>query len=132
MTKAKSGPRATLVSVFGPFGSRVLVEMSRTTLDEVFGPSDTGLPSRVIIAIERDLDDLADRDPVLAESGLAATALALAYELDHPGNSATSKSQCARALNETMEKLIALAPPAAKADKLDEIAAKREKRLAAK
>jgi hypothetical protein len=65
--------------------------------------------------------------PELAESSLAATALALAFELDHPGNSATSKSMCARALNETMAKIRELAPPADEQDGVDELVdARRE------
>lgn len=130
-TPKKAGPRITLVSVFGPFGSRVLVEMSRTTLDEMFETSDVALPRRVIQAVENDIAEIGRRAPALVKTGLAATALALAYELDHPGNSATSKSMCAKALNETTEKLIALAPAEAAKDGLDELAAKRTERLSA-
>lgn len=118
-----------LVSVFGPFGSKALVEMPMTWVENIF--KKIGMPpgpARAIIAVEQDIEELRARAPELAESGLAATALALAYELDHPGNSATSKSMCARALNETMEKLRALAPPAEEPDAVDELTRRREER----
>lgn len=81
----------------------------------------------VVDAVRRDLVSLGGD---LGESALAATALALAAELDDPGNSATSKSMCARALNETMERLRALVPeePAGKVSKLDELRARRAAR----
>lgn len=56
-----------------------------------------------------------------------ASALALARELDAK-NSATSKSMCARALREAMDRLRELAPPKPAADRLDEIAGQRAKR----
>lgn len=62
----------------------------------------------VVAAVERDLGRL---DVSAREGALAATALELAAQLDEPENSATSKSMCARALTETLEKLRALAPP---------------------
>jgi hypothetical protein len=66
--------------------------------------------------------------PSMQDSALAATALALAAELDNPNNSATSKSMCARALTETMDRLRELAPPVKEADKLDELNGRRAKR----
>lgn len=83
----------------------------------------------VVEAVERDLANLAKRAPGLDESAEAATALALARELDSH-NSATSKSMCARALNETMDKLRGMAPPAEEGDGLDELKARRAARLA--
>ena len=67
---------------------------------------------------------------VLGEGALAATAVALAAELDDPGNSATSKSMCAKALTDTLEKLAAAAAdaPAGKVSKLDELRARRNAR----
>jgi hypothetical protein len=56
--------------------------------------------------VERDLDLLG---PKAAESGLAATALALAREMDGP-NSLTSKSMAAKALIDTMRELRVLVP----------------------
>lgn len=78
-------------------------------------------------AVTRDLEKLAVRDPELATSGLAANALQLAREMDSK-SSATSKSMCARALNETMEKLRELAPEEPKRDGIDELTRKREAR----
>lgn len=81
-------------------------------------------------AVESDLKRLAKRDPVLASSALAATALALAAEIDGD-NSATSKSMCARALNETLKELWEQAPPTEESDGLDDLAARRAKRRSA-
>ena len=87
-------------------------------------------PGSVVEAVRRDLAELALRDPRLAQSALAASALALAAQLDDPGNSATSKSMCARALAETFDRLRALAPPVVEEDGIDELAARRSGRLA--
>lgn len=84
----------------------------------------------VVAAVERDLAELAKRDKALASSAMAAAALALARELDAK-NSATSKSMCARALTETLEKLRALAPDEEAHDQLDSLAARRAARVAA-
>lgn len=81
----------------------------------------------VVDAVLRDLADIAERDSRLAESSIAATALALAAELDAK-NSATSKSMCARALVETMDRLRELAPAEKRADRIDELAGKRDAR----
>lgn len=80
----------------------------------------------VVEAVRRDLLSVGDE---AREGALAATALALAAELDDPENSATSKSMCARALTETLEKLRAMAPAERpKVSKLDELRARRESR----
>lgn len=68
--------------------------------------------------------------PKAAETALAATALALARELDG-NNSATSKSMVAKALIDTMRELRALAPPKQEGDGVDEIAARRDARRSA-
>jgi hypothetical protein len=60
---------------------------------------------------------------------MAATALALAVELDGP-TSATSKSMCAKALVDVMRELRALAPAEKENDGLDDLAARRRKRIA--
>ena len=78
-------------------------------------------------ATARDLKRLPDE---LATSALAASALALARELDG-ANSATSKSMCAKAHMELMDRLRELAPPEETRDGLDEISARRARRLAA-
>ena len=82
-------------------------------------------------AVRRDLALLAKRDPVLAKGALAASALALAAEIDDAGNSATSKSMCARALMDTMTRLRELAPVDEASDRLDELSARRGRRKAA-
>jgi hypothetical protein len=82
-----------------------------------------------VAAVRADLRELAKRDASVAKSTEAATALALAAELDAK-NSATSKSMCARALTETMEKLRAMVPPAETSDALDDLTARRAKRFA--
>lgn len=84
----------------------------------------------VAAAVARDLAEMALRAPGIDESTLAAAALELARQLDDVGNSATSKSMCARSLIETMDKLRELAPPEEESDALDDLAAKRAARLA--
>lgn len=76
-------------------------------------------------AVKRDLDAFGGD---LERSGLAASALALARELDDDTNSATSKSMCARSLMDAMDRLRELAPPKQQADRLDEVRKKREQR----
>jgi len=105
-----------LVSVFGPWGARVLIEMSRSAAESLFELGLPDSPSNLIAAVERDLAELDRRLPGLGDSSGAATALALAYEIEHPYNSATSKSMCARTLNETMTLLRASVPVEEPAD----------------
>jgi hypothetical protein len=83
----------------------------------------------VVAAVQRDIKLIGRRDKVLAESSLAASALALAREIDSPKNSATSKSMCARALRETMDRLRELAPAEEADDRLDDLSARRSARL---
>lgn len=84
----------------------------------------------VAAAVRQDLARLAKIDPVLASSGLALSAVALAREIDGFENSATSKSMCARALLETMDRLRELTPVAQEKDDLDDLGARRAARLA--
>lgn len=87
---------------------------------------------KVVPAVQRDLKKLAERDPDLARSSLAASALALAREMDNPKNSATSKSMCARSLIETLDRLEEAAPDEQQeASPLDELKARRAARRAA-
>ena len=74
-------------------------------------------------AVERELARLGG---VWRDSVLGATALALAAELD-ADNSATSKSMVAKALNETMSELRALAP-VKEAEPVDDLRAQRNRR----
>lgn len=87
-------------------------------------------PESVVEAVKRDLESLRERDEKLADSALAASAMALARELDAQ-NSATSKSMCAKALIETLDRLAELAPPAKEADRVDDLASRRAARRAA-
>ncbi len=116
---------ARVVSVFGAFGSSTMVEMPATLAAELFGDRPLGdcSPTGVVDAVTRDLAALPEN---LRTSGLATVALALARELEHPHNSATSKSMCAGRIVDIMGVMRALAPPERKADSIDEIAARRD------
>lgn len=81
----------------------------------------------VVAAVKRDLQAL---PPELAESGLAASALTLARQLDHPKVPANQKATCARALHEALRELRSLAPPKQERSKLDDLTARRQARLA--
>jgi hypothetical protein len=85
----------------------------------------------VLDAVERDIAEIRKRDEGLADSALAAIAKVLAAQLDDLSNSATSKSMCAKALTETMDRLLELAPAKEVADGVDEVAKQREQRRAA-
>jgi hypothetical protein len=75
-------------------------------------------------AVERELIRMGGQ---WRDSVLGATALALAVELD-ADNSATSKSMVAKALNETMAELRALAPQKKEADPVDDLRVRRNAR----
>lgn len=83
----------------------------------------------VVEAVERDLAKIALLDPELAVSTEAATALALAAEMD-AGNSATSKSMCAGELAKQMALLRLRTPDVVRGDGVDELNARRAARLA--
>lgn len=85
---------------------------------------------RVVTAVRAELRDLAKRDPVLAASSLAATALALARELDNREHSLTSRTNSARAMLDIFNRLRELAPEAEEKTALDELAERRAERLA--
>jgi DNA-binding IclR family transcriptional regulator len=122
---------ARVTSVFGAFQSRVLIEMPAEAAQELFPEpfGESGWMS-VIEAAEREVEAIRKRDAALADSALAASAIALAYEIANPYNSATSKSMCAREMRDTLDRLRELAPEERKADDLDDLAARRAKRLA--
>lgn len=121
---------ARVVSVFGPFASRALIEMPVEVAAELFDgrPLSGSGRTSVVEATERDLASLRELDEALADSAFAASALALAYEIEHPFNSATSKSMCARAHREAMTQLRELAP----AEKEDDFVDEFSRRLAEK
>lgn len=81
-------------------------------------------------AVKRDLAEIRRSDKKLAESGLAASALALARELDNDDNSATSKSMCARALREALDRLRELAPAPKTNDAIDNLSGRAALKLA--
>lgn len=82
-------------------------------------------PGPVEAGVARELAPLPEE---LRESGLAATALAMAREIDDPSNSATSKSMCGRTLANALETLRGLAPPKQEVDKVHALAASRAER----
>jgi hypothetical protein len=120
---------ARVLSVFGPFGSRTLVEMPTEVAQELF-PDGLGLSGRmdVIEAAERDIAVIGEKDEALARSALAASAVAMAYEVANPFNSATSKSMCQARLVDALDRLRALAPAVDEGG--DEVDRKRRARAA--
>jgi hypothetical protein len=122
---------ARVVSVFGPFSASTLVVMPSKLAEELF-PDGLGVSCRtsVVEAAERDVAAIRERDEALGDSALAASAVALAYEIEHPYNSATSKSMCAREMRDTLDRLRSLAPEEIRGDRVDDIAAQRAKRRA--
>jgi hypothetical protein len=133
-TAAKQPPvRANgmlLIGVYGPFNARALVEMSALRAEELLGQplTSTVSPTRVIDATELEIAALAKREASISDTALAAAAVALAYQIDNPFNSATSKSMCARELRETMAKLRELAPVGEEPDGIDQLAGRRANR----
>jgi hypothetical protein len=120
-----------LQSVYGPFTARrVLVEMSYDRAAELFGPTplSTAIPRRLVDAVEGELERIRALDPALADGPLAASAVAMALEIEHPFNSATSKSMCQNRLAEALRELRELAPVQPKKDGLDELAERRTAR----
>lgn len=120
-----------VVSIFGPFGSKALVEVSihtaRKMIDaDVIAPRAFG----VIDAVDREIELLRERSPRLADSALAAGLRALAYDLENPYNSLTSKSQATKELREGTDRLRELAPPEVRQDGIDQLADRRAERLA--
>jgi hypothetical protein len=80
----------------------------------------------VVDAVGRDVDGFGALPAGAA--ALVASAFALARELDGR-SSATSKSMCARALAETMDRLRELSARSSAVSPLDEIRARRDERL---
>lgn len=124
---------ARVISVFGPFASRTLVEMPTELANELFvEPLSRSGRTNVIESVERGVAEIRKVDPRLADSVLAATAFALAYEMEHPYNSATSKSMCAGRLFEADARLRELTPEGVQKGGLDDLSARRTERLAAR
>jgi hypothetical protein len=76
-------------------------------------------------AVERDLEAL---PASLARSGLAASALALAREMDSVEVSATARAACSRSLVQVLRELRSLAPAGEEVDVVDELLARRAAR----
>jgi hypothetical protein len=87
-------------------------------------------PVSVVKALEKDLKEIRRRAPDLADSILVATLYEMARQLDSPKNSATSKSMCAKALLDGLDRLHAQLPVAEEQDAVDDLAARRARRLA--
>jgi hypothetical protein len=98
---------------------------------EVVEMADTVLPTSVVAATEHEIRALAAVVPGLAVCALSAAALELARQMDADGNSATSKSMCARELRETMGLLRGMAPEEREESPLDEIRARRAAKIEA-
>lgn len=81
-------------------------------------------------AVLAELERLAVKHPELASSPLAMSVLAMAREIDDPGNSATSKSMCQARLVESLDRLRELIPTEEEGDALDELSARRATRIA--
>lgn len=139
MAAAKAKPKAAIdlgstayvISVHGPFDSRTLVDLPTTVAEQLFEDAlRDHAPRRVVGAAEGEVEKIREVDATLAESSLAATAIALAFQIESPGNSATSKSMCARELRDTMDRLRELMPESREADGVDDLTARREARIA--
>lgn len=83
---------------------------------------------KVVAATKRDLAEIAERAPAVAESAVAAATLVLARQLDNPKTSATAKALCTKQLRESMVQLRELAPPAPAKDGVHDLAAARSAR----
>lgn len=132
----KAAPSGSWVlSVFGN-GQRVLVEMHVDRAVEEFGDTQLAKAGRceVVDATVQELNVIRTTSAEVADSALAAAALRMAFEIDHPYNSATAKANCVSELHKVMDKLHELADEAGKAGsggKADELRARRAKRRAA-
>ena len=131
-TEEDERPGAIVVSVFGPFDSHALVMMTADRARALVG--DAGLasarPARLLNAVGSELERLRKSAPDLADGALAASALAMAMEIEHPFNSATSKAACQARLAEALKELRELAPAEEAMDGIDQLAAKRAARRA--
>ena len=79
----------------------------------------------VVEAVQR---DLAKMPGDAGGSGVAATALGVASEVDSD-SSAASKKMCAKGLVGVMDRLLELGPPRGGSDGLDDLAARRARRV---
>jgi hypothetical protein len=85
----------------------------------------------VVAAVERDLLELEKRSPGVSKSALAASLFALAAGLDDARSSLAMKAMAQERLAKTLAELRVLVPEKQKESPLDEIRARRDKRVAA-
>lgn len=129
-------PGAWVLSVFGN-GQRVLVEMHvDRALDEFGTQLAKAGRTEVVDATEQELAVIRKESPAVADSALAAAARRMAFEIDHPYNSATAKANCVNELHKVMDKLRELAAQdgeakAKEGSKVVELRERRAKRRAA-
>lgn len=124
----KRGARVVTV-----YHGRTTIEVSTKLASFLFRrPLEASGRFNTIKAVEEDLDLIRQRDPKVADSAIAAAALRMAHEIEDPYNSATSKSMCAKALQQAMDRLLELSPPGQeKKGRLYDIKADRAKRRSA-
>jgi outer membrane biosynthesis protein TonB len=121
---------ARVIGIFGTRGNHTLIQLPTEVAEQLFAdPLAASGSTDVIAAAERDVAAIKKRDKALGESALARAAVALAFEINHPWNSATSKSMCAREMRETIDRLRELAPEEEEADQLDDLRARRAARI---
>ena len=80
--------------------------------------------------VERDLAAWERRQPGISVSGLASSALALAAQMDDPGTKATAMANCANSLAQVLARIEEGLPAEVTEDDLDDLAARRARRLA--
>lgn len=122
-----------VISVDGPFNSRVLVDMSADEASRLLEDDEqlsSLAPSVVSEGVERDIASIARGDDAVAGSALAGAARVLAWQMENPYASATAKSMCSKELRETLERLRALAPPVETEDEIERARKRRAGRLA--
>lgn len=89
------------------------------------GPAKPKAPARrrgVVAGVERDIAKLPEE---LRESGVAATAIAMAEAIE---TGQGSRSECGKVLLDALDRLRALAPEEAAADGIDDLATARARR----
>jgi hypothetical protein len=125
-TRAELNDQAAELGIDNPGGLA-----NKAAVEDAIARNSTPLRDlKVVDAVEDELRNLIERDADLARSPLAATCFALASQLDDSKNSATSKSMCAKALNETLERLWDLAPDKEEKDGVDDLTDRRKARIA--
>lgn len=103
-------------------GVKLPARARKAEIEELLG---IGVDRSVLAGVERDLGEMARRDARVPGTALAASARALAEQLDDPEASATSKANCARALRETLERIEDSLPEVKRGDRLDELRDRR-------